>query len=110
MTGKLGSQDVDGQDDALAEAGSGGITLHHLFVTEYLGPANLEDTTDIQRDVCGKHQVAKNVTDSDGLSAGVHPPRRDHRRQTLGEIAKHLERRRPRTDNDGCTQFDRGHT
>ena len=52
-------------------------------------------------------EVAQHVADRDRLAPGVHPLRRDHHRQHLGEVAQHLEARRARADDHRGAQLDR---
>ena len=49
---------------------------------------------------CGLGQVVQDVVDRDRLDLVVHPLRCRHRRKPVGEVADHLERRRPRADHD----------
>ena len=45
-------------------------------------------------------QVVQHVVDGDRLNLVAHPLRRRHHRQPVGQMADHLERRRPRADDD----------
>jgi hypothetical protein len=49
----------------------------------------------------------QNVVDRDRLDLVVHPLRRSHRGKAVGEMPNHLERCRPRADDDAGLQHDR---
>ena len=71
-------------------------------------------TTDLVHVVVGTvvisdlHENAEDVADRDRLAPGSHPARRDHGGEDLGEIPQHLERGRPRADDDRRSQLGHG--
>ncbi len=109
MGRRLGGEHRHRDDDAAAQPGHLGVTLHHLDVGEHLGPADVEGAVDVVVEVDRLGQVPDDVAHSDRLDAVVYPPGRDHRRQALGEVAHHLERRRPRTQDDRRLKHGCGH-
>jgi hypothetical protein len=46
VTGELGAEQVDRQDDALAEAGNGRVPMHHLLVGQDFRPTDIELAVD----------------------------------------------------------------
>ena len=83
------------------------VDRHHLGVRHDVGPADLEDARQRLRVLDRGDEVAQDVADRDRLAAGVHPLRRHHHGQHLGEVAQHLEARRAGADHDGGAELDR---
>ncbi|CAM5717055.1 hypothetical protein SALBM217S_02633 [Streptomyces griseoloalbus] len=96
-------------DDPPAQTGDLGVAAHHVAVRQHVRAADVEGPVDVGRHRGRGDQVAQHVAHRDGLGTGVHPAGRDHHGQPLGQIAQHLERRRPRADDDGRPQHGRGH-
>ena len=83
-----------------------GEALHHLQVGQDVGAADVERPVDLGRQRHRLDQVVQDVADGDGLDAVVHPGRREHHGQALGEVAQHLEARRPRPEDHRRLQDD----
>ena len=82
-----------------------GVAEHHVAVGEHVRAADLHHPARARGHVEGRDQVLEEVVDGDGLHARVHPLRADHHRQTLGEVADHLERDAAGADHDGGAEL-----
>ncbi len=71
-----------------------GIAEHHLSVGEHIEATDLDDAARTAGSgyVERGDEISQQVIHGDGLDARVDPLWADHHRQTLGEIADHLER------------------
>ncbi len=93
-----------------AQPGDARVPMHHLRVRDDVRPADVERPVHVEREHHrGGDQVAQHVPDRDRLDPVADPPRRDHDRQPLGEVAQHLERRRAGPDDDRRAQHDGRH-
>ena len=86
-----------------------GIAEHHLAVGEHVGAADLHHSSRARGRLEGGDQVLEEVVDGDGLHAREHPLRADHHRQTLGEVADHLERDAAGADHHGGAELGDRH-
>ena len=96
-------------DEAPGEMSHGGVPLHHLLVREDLGAADVEGAVDVGRQLRAADEVPQHIPDRDWLDPRRQPLRCDHRRETLGEIAQHLEGRRAGAEDHRRFQDDRRH-
>ena len=87
------------RDHQPAQPAQPGVGQHHVPVRQDVGTADLDDARDL-RVVERTAQVVQDVPDADGLATCLDPAGRDHHRQSLRELAQHLERRAARTDDD----------
>ena len=97
------------RDRALRESGLDRVAVHELAVAVDVGTADVERAVHLGRHVGGADQVVQHVAHRDRLDEAPHPARGGHVGQHLGEVADHLERRRPRADDHPGLQHDRGH-
>ena len=110
VAGQTRSEERHPDDDPAAQAGHGGEALHHVAVGDDVRAADVEAPVDLGRQRRTADQVVQHVLHRDRLQPCVHPPRGDHHRQPLGEVAQHLERRRSAAENDRRAQHRRRHT
>ncbi|EOY45544.1 putative integral membrane protein [Streptomyces lividans 1326] len=109
VAGQPGGQHRHRQDQPSGQLGDAGVALHHLPVGQDVRAADVEGPGHLPRHGRAAHQGAQHVPHGDRLDAGVDPAGRDHDRQPFGEVAQHLEGRRPGADDDRRAQHGRGH-
>ena len=85
------------------------VAEHHVAVGAHVGAADLDHAAGALRHVQGLHEVPQQVVHADGLHLRVHPLRADHHRQTLGEVADHLEGDAPGPHDDGGAELGDRH-
>ena len=106
---QLRREHLDPDDDPRSQARRLRVPLHHLAVGQDVGAADVEPAADVRGHRRGADQVAQHVADRDRLDAVVHPARHGHRRQALGQVAHHLERRRARPEDHRGAQHGGRH-
>ena len=92
VTRQRWSQQRKGCDTARFQTGGLRVRGHHLPVGQDVRSADVESAVHFGGHGRRSHEVAQDVAHRDGLDPGVHPAGGDHDRQSLGEIAEHLER------------------
>ena len=105
---QLRAEHVDGQDDAPSQPGYRRVAVHHLLVGENFGSTNVEGPVHARWQVGCHDEVAQHVADCNGLRLGPYPSRSDHRGKSFREVAQHLERCRPRSDDHRGAKLDGG--
>jgi hypothetical protein len=94
------------RDDAAAgKTGHLCVLLHHLLVGQDVGSSELDDPG-LGRGGERGTEGRDHVVHGDRLAPGSHPRRRDHHREDLGQVTKHLERDRPGADDHRRTELD----
>ena len=88
----------------MGETSNSGISLHHVFVGEYVGAADVEPTIHLGWQLRASHEVVQHVTNSNRLNARAHPTWGDHGRKSLSQVAQHFEGQRAASDDDPSTQ------
>ena len=98
------------RDDPPADADLPRVLAHQLLVGDLVGAADLEHRAAVELDVERRDEVVEHVLDRDRLRFRAYPARRDHHRQALDQLAKHLEGEAARADHDRGPELDRLHT
>ncbi len=94
-------------DKQTLQAALSRVLVHQFAVRGDVGAADLEDLTTARVEVAGCEEVGDHVLDRDRLCPGLHPARRDHDRQPLGQSPDHLEGEASGADDDRRAELDR---
>ena len=102
-------EDRHGDHEAPAKPEGLGHLPHDLRVAPDVRAADVDGAPGGGGSLERGDQVVQHVAHRDRLRLGSDPPRRDHHRKALDEVAHDLERRGARADDHGCAKHRDGH-